>query len=60
VGTELSSREAVDNYDRNQGTDPVRDRALLLCRLLDRLDVSPETRFVGLSCGTGSLAVEAA
>jgi len=55
VGVELSTREAVDNYDRNQGTDPLRDRALL-----DRLHVGEGTRLVDLACGTGSLVVEAA
>ena len=29
VGVDLSSREAVESYDRNLGADPVRDRALL-------------------------------
>lgn len=55
AGVNLSSRDAVERYDRNQGTDPVRDRALL-----DRLGVGPGTRLVDLACGTGSLVVEAA
>ncbi|MGH3812185.1 MAG: class I SAM-dependent methyltransferase [Pseudonocardiaceae bacterium] len=55
AGVDLSSRDAVERYDRNQGTDLVRDRALL-----DRLDVGPGTRLVDLACGTGSLVVQAA
>ena len=55
VGVDLASREAVARYDRNQGTDPARDRALL-----DRLGVGPGTRLLDLACGTGSLVVEAA
>ena len=55
VGVDLSTAEAVRRYDRNQGTDPERDNALL-----DRLGVGPGTRFVDLACGTGSLVVEAA
>ncbi len=55
VGVELSTQEAVENYDRNQGTDPARDRALL-----DRLSVGEGTRLVDLACGTGSFVVEAA
>jgi ubiquinone/menaquinone biosynthesis C-methylase UbiE len=55
VGVDLASAEAVARYDRNQGTDPERDNALL-----DRLGVGPGTRFVDLACGTGSLVVEAA
>jgi ubiquinone/menaquinone biosynthesis C-methylase UbiE len=55
VGVDLASTEAVRRYDRNQGTDPERDNALL-----DRLGVGPGTRFVDLACGTGSLVVEAA
>ncbi|MGH3976599.1 MAG: class I SAM-dependent methyltransferase [Pseudonocardiaceae bacterium] len=55
VGVDLSSWEAVESYDRNQGTDPLRDRALL-----DRLNVSQGTQIVDLACGTGSFIVEAA
>ncbi|WP_028925090.1 class I SAM-dependent methyltransferase [Pseudonocardia acaciae] len=55
VGVDLSSTDAVRAYDRNQGTDPARDRALL-----DRLGVGPGTRLVDLACGTGSFVVEAA
>jgi putative AdoMet-dependent methyltransferase len=55
VGVDLATAEAVRRYDRNQGTDPERDNALL-----DRLGVGPGTRFVDLACGTGSLVVEAA
>jgi ubiquinone/menaquinone biosynthesis C-methylase UbiE len=55
VGVDLARAEAVARYDRNQGTDPERDNALL-----DRLGVGPGTRFVDLACGTGSLVVEAA
>jgi putative AdoMet-dependent methyltransferase len=55
VGVDLAGAEAVARYDRNQGTDPERDNALL-----DRLGVGPGTRFVDLACGTGSLVVEAA
>jgi putative AdoMet-dependent methyltransferase len=50
VGVDLSSREAVESYDRNLGTDPARDRALL-----DGLNVGQGTRIVDLACGTGSL-----
>ncbi|MGH3998845.1 MAG: class I SAM-dependent methyltransferase [Pseudonocardiaceae bacterium] len=55
VGVDLSSWEAVESYDRNQGTDPLRDRALL-----DRLNVGQGTQIVDLACGTGSFIVEAA
>lgn len=55
VGVELGSVEAVTNYDRNQGTDAAKDRALL-----DRLGVDAATRLVDLACGTGSFVVEAA
>jgi ubiquinone/menaquinone biosynthesis C-methylase UbiE len=55
VGVDLACAEAVARYDRNQGTDPEGDKALL-----DRLGVGPGTRFVDLACGTGSLVVEAA
>lgn len=55
VGVELSTPEAVSDYDRNQGTDPVRDRALL-----DRLEVADGTRLVDLACGTGSFVIESA
>ena len=55
VGVDLASAEAVERYDRSQGTDPALDGALL-----DRLGVGPGTRFVDLACGTGSLVVEAA
>jgi len=55
VGVDLAGAEAVARYDRNQGTDPERDNALL-----DRLGVGSGTRFVDLACGTGSLVVEAA
>ncbi len=55
VGVDLSSRESVESYDRNQGTDPSLERALL-----DRLGVGSGTRLVDLACGTGSLLVEAA
>lgn len=55
VGVDLSSVEAVENYDRNQGTDSARDQLLL-----DRLGVGPDTCLVDLACGTGSFVVEAA
>jgi putative AdoMet-dependent methyltransferase len=55
AGVDLSSKEAVESYDRNQGTDSSRDRALL-----DRLHVGLGTRIVDLACGTGSFIVEAA
>lgn len=55
VGVELGTPTAVADYDRNQGTDRERDRALL-----ERLDVGQGTRLVDLACGTGSLVVEAA
>jgi putative AdoMet-dependent methyltransferase len=55
VGVELGSVGAVADYDRNQGTDSRRDRALLM-----RLGVREGTRFVDLACGTGSMLVEAA
>ena len=41
--------------DRDHGTDPVRDNALL-----DRLGVGPGVRLVDLACRTGAFAVEAA
>ncbi|WBB61639.1 class I SAM-dependent methyltransferase [Streptomyces sp. WMMC500] len=55
VGVDLGSAAAVASYDRNQGTDPDADDALL-----DRLDVVAGTRLVDLACGTGSLVVQAA
>jgi putative AdoMet-dependent methyltransferase len=55
VGVDLANLVAVENYDRNQGTDSARDLALL-----NRLDVGLGTRLVDLGCGTGSLVVEAA
>lgn len=55
VGVDLGSLEAVANYDRDQGTDAAKDRALL-----DRLGVDANTRLVDLACGTGSFLVEAA
>ena len=55
VGTDLASAEAVAAFDRNQGTDPVRDSELLA-----RLGAAPERVLVDLGCGTGSLLVEAA
>ncbi|ONK09889.1 class I SAM-dependent methyltransferase [Streptomyces sp. MP131-18] len=55
VGVDLGSRAAVTAYDRNQGTDPEADDALL-----DRLGVTEGSRLVDLACGTGSLAVQAA
>ncbi len=55
VAVDLSSPEAVAAYDRNQGTDPVHDNALL-----DRLGVGPGTHLVDLACRTGAFAVEAA
>jgi putative AdoMet-dependent methyltransferase len=55
AGVDLAGAEAVARYDRNLGTDPERDNALL-----DRLEVGPGTRFVDLGCGTRSLVVEAA
>jgi ubiquinone/menaquinone biosynthesis C-methylase UbiE len=55
VEVELGTEESVASYDRNQGTDPARDR-----ELLDRLGVKGGTRLVDLACGTGSLVVEAA
>lgn len=55
VGVELSSAAAVADYDRNQGSDSRRDRALLM-----RLGVTEGTELVDLACGTGSMVVEAA
>lgn len=55
VGVELGTAEAVASYDRKQGTDPAKDRALL-----DRLGVDAGMRLVDLACGTGSFVVEAA
>ncbi|WP_063784359.1 class I SAM-dependent methyltransferase [Streptomyces sp. SBT349] len=55
VGVDLGSGAAVAAYDRNQGTDPGADDALL-----DRLGVAEGTRLVDLACGTGSLVVQAA
>ncbi|WP_199314774.1 class I SAM-dependent methyltransferase [Streptomyces cadmiisoli] len=55
VGVDLGSPAAVAAYDRNQGTDPYADDALL-----DRLGVGEGTRLVDLACGTGSLVVQAA
>lgn len=55
VGIDLGSPAAVAAYDRNQGTDPDADDALL-----DRLGVVAGTRLVDLACGTGSLVVQAA
>ncbi|MEU6540590.1 methyltransferase domain-containing protein [Streptomyces sp. NPDC047000] len=55
VGVDLGTPEAVAAYDRNQGTDPGADDALL-----DRLGVGAGTRLVDLACGTGSLVVQAA
>ncbi|MFE7760374.1 class I SAM-dependent methyltransferase [Streptomyces sp. NPDC057438] len=55
VGIDLGSRAAVAAYDRNQGTDPLADDALL-----DRLGVTDGTRLIDLACGTGSLTVQAA
>ncbi|WP_420709141.1 class I SAM-dependent methyltransferase [Streptomyces sp. AS58] len=55
VGVDLGSPAAVAAYDRNQGTDPDADDALL-----DRLGVGEGTRLVDLACGTGSLVVQAA
>jgi ubiquinone/menaquinone biosynthesis C-methylase UbiE len=55
VGIDLGSNAAVAAYDRNQGTDPQADGALL-----DRLGVTEGTQLVDLACGTGSLAVQAA
>lgn len=55
VGVDLSSVEAVENYDRNQGTNAAQDQLLL-----DRLEVGPGTCLVDLACGTGSFVVEAA
>jgi cyclopropane fatty-acyl-phospholipid synthase-like methyltransferase len=55
VGVELGSLAAVTAYDRNQGTDPDADDALL-----DRLGVGEDTRLVDLACGTGSLVIQAA
>lgn len=55
VGIDLGSPAAVAVYDRNQGTDPDADDALL-----DRLGVVAGTRLVDLACGTGSLVVQAA
>ncbi|MHB9756844.1 class I SAM-dependent methyltransferase [Streptomyces sp. BYX5S] len=55
VGIDLGSKAAVAAYDRNQGTDPDADDALL-----DRLEVGRGTRLVDLACGTGSLIVQAA
>ncbi|QCD60259.1 class I SAM-dependent methyltransferase [Streptomyces hawaiiensis] len=55
VGIDLGSPAAVAAYDRNQGTDPDADDALL-----DRLGVVAGSRLVDLACGTGSLVVQAA
>ncbi len=55
VGVDLGRPEAVARYDRNQGTDPAADDALL-----DRLGVTAGTRLVDLACGTGSFVVRAA
>ncbi len=55
VGVDLGSVEAVAAFDRNQGTDPAADDALL-----DRLGVAAGSRLVDLACGTGSLVVQAA
>lgn len=55
VGVDLGSEAAVAAYDRNQGTDPEADDALL-----DRLGVTEGTCLVDLACGTGSLVVQAA
>ncbi|MCQ4209963.1 class I SAM-dependent methyltransferase [Streptomyces longispororuber] len=55
VGIDLGSPAAVAAYDRNQGTDPDADDALL-----DRLGVDTGMRLVDLACGTGSLVVQAA
>lgn len=55
VGVDLNSADAVATYDRNQGTDPEADDALL-----DRLGVAAGTQLVDLACGTGSLVVQAA
>ncbi|MER5178193.1 class I SAM-dependent methyltransferase [Streptomyces sp. NPDC002896] len=55
VGVDLGSKAAVAVYDRNQGTDPHADDALL-----DRLGVTEDTHLVDLACGTGSLVVQAA
>lgn len=55
VGTDLASEAAVAAFDRNQGTDPARDR-----ELLQRLGANPGKVVVDLACGTGSLLVEAA
>ena len=55
VGVDLGSPAAVAAYDRNQGTDPDADDALL-----DRLGVVRGTLLVDMACGTGSLVVQAA
>lgn len=55
VGVDLDSAEAVERYDRNQGTHSGSDDALL-----DRLGVTEGTTFVDLGTGTGSLPVLAA
>jgi putative AdoMet-dependent methyltransferase len=55
VGIDLGSKAAVTVYDRNQGTDPDLDDALL-----DRLGVTDGTHLIDLACGTGSLIVQAA
>ncbi|MEO3751731.1 methyltransferase domain-containing protein [Streptomyces sp. B6B3] len=55
VGVDLGSADAVADFDRNQGTDPAADDALL-----DRLGVTAGTRLVDMACGTGSLVVRAA
>lgn len=55
VGVDLASEAAVAAFDRNQGTDPGADDALL-----DRIGVGEGTRLVDLACGTGSLVVQAA
>ena len=55
VGIDLGSPAAVAAYDRNQGTDPDADDALL-----DRLSVAAGMRLVDLACGTGSMVVQAA
>jgi ubiquinone/menaquinone biosynthesis C-methylase UbiE len=55
VGIDLGSPAAVATYDRNQGTDPAADDALL-----DRLGVTAGTRLIDMACGTGAFVARAA
>ena len=55
VGLDFADTAEVAAYDRNQGHDPVDDRALLASLSLGRSD-----RLVDIGCGTGQFACEAA